>query len=123
MAVQLTESAINAAMRRAAEQQARMSLPDPGQPGLQLRVTPKGTRTWVLFCRDSNGKPRRFLLGQYPEIGLAQARLEARATRENVRRGADPIAKARQKRVAAQAGTLGELLMLYERQRGGGLRT
>ncbi len=122
----LTEPFINAQTRRAAVKHQRLSLSDPGLQGLQLRITPYGTRTWVLYCRDSAGKPRRFPLGQYPEIGLALARRRATAMREQVRQGADPIAAARLKRAAAtadSADTLAALIDLYARQRGTMLRT
>jgi integrase len=124
----LTEPAITAATRRAATQSERITLADLGQTGLQLRITPTGARSWVLFCRDSAGKPRRFLLGRYPEIGLAQARRAASALREQVRLGADPIAAARQKRAEARANSepvadMRTLIGLYAQQRGGKLRS
>jgi integrase len=123
----LTEAAIAAATRRAATSQQRITLADPGQRGLQLRITPHGTRSWILYCRDSAGRPRRFPLGAYPEIGLAQARRAASAMREGVRQGADPIADARQRRVAARTNTqstntLRTLIALYGVQKGNKLR-
>jgi integrase len=125
----VTEGAINAATRRAIQSKQRITVADHGQTGLQLRITPAGTRTWVLFCRDADGRPRRFVLGAYPQFGIAQARLAARAMREDVRKGADPIAEARQKRAAARTqretlgDTLADLLALYARQKGAGLRS
>jgi integrase len=129
MPTNLTTPVITAATRRAAASTQRITLADPGQRGLQLRITPHGTRTWVLYCRDALGRPRRFPLGAYPEIGLAHARRAASAMREQVRQGAVPIAAARERRAEAHAGgqgtsdTLRTLLVLYERQKGGSLRS
>jgi integrase len=125
----LTEAAITAATRRAATSRERIVLSDPGHRGLQLRITPHGIRTWILYCRDAVGRPRRFSLGAHPEIGIAQARRAASATREQVRQGADPIAAARQRRAEARSSqqpavdTLRTLVALYGRQTGGKLRS
>lgn len=98
MPIHMTDTAIAAAMRRAAETAERQELVDADESGLRLRVTPKGTCSWVLAIRDSLGQMRRFPLGQYPAMGLKKARTAARTTREEVRKGADPVADARQKR-------------------------
>jgi integrase len=124
----LTKATITAATRRAASARQRIALADPGQRGLQLRITPYGSRSWILYCRDAAGRPRRFLLGAYPEIGLAQARRAASAMREQVRQGADPIADARSRRAAARtteqsADTLRSLVALYGVQKGSSLRS
>jgi integrase len=74
---------------------------DSACPGLRLRLSHGGTATWVLGCRDASGKMRRFKLGAYPAIGLAEARDLARQRREEVRRGADPIRDARRVRQVA----------------------
>jgi integrase len=129
MPATLTEAAITAATRRAATHGERITLTDPGQRGLHLRITPRGSRSWVLNCRDATGRPRRFPLGAYPEIGLAQARRAASAMREQVRQGADPIAAARQRRAEAHASrpaganTLRTLIALYGHQESGNRRS
>jgi integrase len=128
MPASLTEAAITAATRHATASSQRIALADPGQRGLQLRITPHGTRSWVLYCRDAAGRPRRFLLGAHPEIGLAQARRAASALREQVRQGADPIAAGRQRRAEGRSNrapldTLRTLVDLYGLQAGGKLRS
>jgi hypothetical protein len=128
MPAPLTEPAITAASRRAAASRQRIALADPGQRGLQLRITPHGTRTWVLYVRDAAGRPRRFPLGAHPEIGIAQARRAASAMREQVRQGADPIAAGRQRRATARTSrqptdSLHSLIDLYGLQAGGKLRS
>lgn len=67
--------------------------------GLYLYVTPKGGRSWVL--RAMIGTQRRHLgLGAFPEVSLAVAREAARAAREQIRQGVDPIAQRAAQRSA-----------------------
>ncbi len=121
--VKLTETAINRAIREAV-MAGRTDLSDVGLPGLRLRIvppsrkTPTGAAGWVLACRDQHGRMRRFPLGAWPGIGIAEAREKARALRVAVRDGADPVAEARRKRMVARdaaqgIGTLAALLDLY----------
>jgi integrase len=105
-----------------------MDLADAGLPGLRLRLTAKGSRSWVLACRDTLGRMRRFPLGEYPTMGVADARAAARAMRAEVRKGADPVAeRKRQRAIGRQAregiGTVAALLDLYARQKGSGLKS
>jgi integrase len=123
----LTPTAIAAAVRRASTDGKQIHLTDPEQTGLQLRCSPGGTRTWVWYGRDATGRPRRFKLGDYPDMGLAHAREAARALRPTVRAGADPIAEARKLRQTAEdaragVGTLQAVLDVYGRQRGNAQR-
>ncbi len=55
MPVKMTETAIQAAAKRAAETGARLDVSDAMLPGLRLRLTPAGARSWVLACRDPLG--------------------------------------------------------------------
>jgi integrase len=118
MAVRLTETAIRAALLKAAETKQRRDLADAGQEGLRLRITPGGAASWVLACRDPHGGMRRFPLGGWPALGLSDAREKARAMRVKVREGADPIAEAKKLRAIgrdakAGIGTLPAVLDLY----------
>jgi integrase len=103
MAIALTESAVKAAIKRAATEEARVELSDADAPGLRLRVTAAGAATWALACRDRNGAMRRFELGKWPKMGIAEARRSAATMRVDVRRGSDPIADRRAARVRAEA--------------------
>ena len=129
MPTQMMDKAITKALRDAKAAKQRRDLADAGQPGLRLRVTPAGAAAWVLACRDRAGRMRRFPLGSYPGLGLAKARDAARAMHHAVRQeGTDPVAERRAERAQAAAaregiGTLAALLDLYERQRGGKLRS
>jgi integrase len=71
---------------------------DAGFPGLALRISYGGGRSWVYFYRQG-GKQRRLTLGTYPALGLAEAREAWRTAKAAVDRGEDPAAaKAEAKR-------------------------
>lgn len=118
MTVHLTETAINAATRRARETGKLVELIDAATAGLRLRLSPRGKRGWVLAARDVHGSLRRFPVGEYPALGIADARARAAVVRYEVKGGADPIAEARRRRLMARQGkdgitTLADLLDLY----------
>ena len=123
MPVRLTESAINKAIRVVSEG-TRRDIADAGCPGLRLRLTPAGSATWVLACRDRHGRMRRFPIGGYPDKGISEARSEARALHTRVKQdGADPVAERRLERARGAAakvgiGTLGAVLNIYGEKRG-----
>jgi integrase len=128
MTVRMTETAIQAAAKRAAESGKRLDISDATLPGLRLRLTPAGGRSWVLACRDTLGGMRRFPLGDHPAMGISEAREAARSMRADVRKGADPVADARRKRIIGQEardgiGTLTAVLDLYAKQKGDSLKS
>ena len=61
---------------------------DIGEPGLRLRVSPHGTKTFTLRYRYA-AKSRREVLGRFGEINVDQARDRAREIKRNVRDGVD----------------------------------
>ena len=62
---------------------------DRGFPGLALRISYGGGKSFVFFYRIG-GKLRRMTLGTYPAISLAQARQAWRDARQDVAAGRDP---------------------------------
>jgi integrase len=66
---------------------------DPTYPGLSLRVSWKGRKTWNYVYRIG-GKPRRMTLDVYPRMTVAEAHEEWRKKSKLVRDGIDPGAKA-----------------------------
>jgi integrase len=70
---------------------------DAAFPGLALRITDNGSKSWCIFYRF-NGRLRRFTVGSYPAVKPAQARREAAAALERVRGGADPAEEKRARR-------------------------
>ena len=70
---------------------------DAAFPGLALRITEKGAKSWCAFYRF-HGRLRRFTLGGYPAMKPAQARREASAALDKVRQGVDPAEEKRSRR-------------------------
>jgi integrase len=71
--------------------------------GLYLHVLPSGTRSWRWNYRYG-GKEGTIVLGRYPELSLAQARLERAALDKIRREGSDPrLGKHRIKNAQADA--------------------
>jgi integrase len=62
---------------------------DAGYPGLALRVSYGGSRTWVYFYRW-HGKQRRLTLGPWPALELAAARDAWREARQKLAVGQEP---------------------------------
>ena len=60
-----------------------------GYPGLALRVSCGGRKTWS-FCYRFDGKPRRMSLDVYPVMTVAEAHDAWRNARDGVRAGQDP---------------------------------
>ena len=80
---------------------------DSGADGLSLRITDRGSKSWNI-CYHFPGaegvlKHHRLTLGQWPAVGLAQAREEARMIKAEVRSGIDPRARRAGARAAAKA--------------------
>lgn len=73
-----------------------------GVAGLHLQVAPGGARTWILRVVIA-GKRRDMGLGGFPDVTLATAREKARAAREMVDKGIDPILHRKQAKSALAA--------------------
>src|SRR5687768_8310655 len=87
----------------------RVQVFDADQPGLAIRITPDGTKSFSVVYRFQ-GRWRRLTIGKYPAVSLADARTRTREALRDAERGDDPIAR----KVAVQeAGTFGELAELY----------
>ena len=71
----------------------RIDVPDGKIPGLALRVTPSGSKSWALRYRRTGGRAdpsRRVTLGSYPTISLADARQTATDILRRVEAGENP---------------------------------
>jgi integrase len=71
--------------------------------GLQLLVTPNGSKLWRFAYRFA-GKQKQLALGTYPTVTLAQARERRDAARRLVANGTDPSIQRRLEKIAAAAG-------------------
>jgi integrase len=76
-----------------------------GVPGLALRVTDRGVRSYTLMYRVS-GRQRRLTLGRHPVMSLTDARLRAREALQLVERGIDPAASRAEERRERERNTV-----------------
>jgi integrase len=81
-----------------------LELVDGAVPGLRVRITPAGTRSWSLNIR-AQGKMRRFDVGR--SLGLAEARIKAEDLRRKIKDGADPTAEKRSSHQRTQLASQG----------------
>ena len=64
---------------------------DSKTPGLNLRVTAKGLRSWfIVFTSPKDGKRARATIGRYPQTSLARARSKVLEARNYIEDGHDP---------------------------------
>jgi integrase len=81
---------------------------------LSILVFPNGCKSFVCRYVSGNGVRRRLVLGDYPGLSLADARLKAQAVRIEVTAGADPAGERAAARAAARMGeTLSDLAESY----------
>lgn len=90
--INFTKAALNA-----------LPIPAPGEratyrdlktPGLQVRITSTGVKTFTVF-RKVNGKPERITLGRYPGLTPEQARKKAAEINAQIAKGENPAEKRR----------------------------
>ena len=98
---------------RAPSDRPRIEYFDAEVPGLSLRITSDGVKTWTLLYRH-HGRKRRLTLGRFPDLGLGKARLRATEERGRVAGGADPATEKRDER-ATYGDTVGALYDLYKK--------
>ena len=90
----------------------RIEIFDLLTPGLAIRVTPTGHKSWTLLYRHQ-GRHRRLTLGRYPDLGLAEARRKAIRERGRIVDGADPATEKQDDR-ATFGDTIDALFTAYE---------
>ena len=66
-------------------------------PGFGIRVSPKGTKSFILVFRV-DGRARRLTIGRYPTLSLAEARSLAKQALSEIAQGNDPAEKKKQSR-------------------------
>lgn len=72
---------------------------DERQPGLQIRVTSSGAKTFSVFARVAGGSPTRVTIGRYPALTPEAARKIAKAKIAQLAVGVNPNAEDRASRV------------------------
>jgi integrase len=84
-----------------AKPEARYDVMDSVVPGLGIRVTSNGAKTFVLVARFPGSKnPTRRALGEYDALTLTKARQKARDWLELIGRGIDPRNEEERQRAA-----------------------
>jgi integrase len=92
-----------------------LELWDDHTRGLCLRVFPSGKASWTYRYRPRDGGGRKRVgLGEYPSVGLSEARRRADRLRGEVSGGADPAAERRAQREAATVGHLADRYLAEE---------
>ena len=81
-------------VRSVAPRQTPIDVRDGQTRGLILTVLPSGRRQFSIRYRYQ-GKQRRLVLGEYPQLSLAKARVRARAQQVAILDGGDPAAERR----------------------------
>ena len=76
---------------------------DKNFSGFGLRISDRGTRTWMLMYRTQDGRQRRLKIGTFEGMNLAEAHKKARAAASEVEHGRDPA-------VARDANRAGETI-------------
>lgn len=82
---------------------------DSKTPGLILRITPTGSKSFY-FYKKVKGRPVRMLLGKFPEISVENARTACHATAGKIALGKDPAAE---RRAARHEQTVGGLFSFW----------
>jgi integrase len=75
----------------------RVEIFDATFPGLALRVSESGRKSWSLFYRH-RGKQHRYTIGGYPQFKPAAARTKATEIRNQVDHGINPAIEKRSRR-------------------------
>jgi integrase len=89
---------------------AQIDLWDTTVPGLSVRVTSKGTKTFSFKYRDKSGREHRVKIGRYPDITLAEARTIAQSHRAEVGRGGNPAERKKREKVGTLTSLTEEFL-------------
>jgi len=88
----------------------RTTYHDIKTPGLQLRVTATGVKTFSVFRRVKGGPPVRSTLGRFPDVSIEKARQQAMLHTAELASGIDVAERQRKARATM---TFGELFAEY----------
>lgn len=93
----------DAVCRNVKPRERSYTLPDGG--GLHLLIKPNGTRLWQ-YRATVTGKPILVSLGQYPDVGLSEARRRHQDARKLVAQGIHPTENRKRKEADQKAAEL-----------------
>ncbi len=105
--LRLTKSAIDAIEPAAKD----IIFWDPQLPGFGLKVTPKGSKVFLVQYRTRNeGRLRKYTIGRFGTVTPAQAREEGQRVLNERREGQDPAAEKRHEITRSRIELVDELL-------------
>jgi len=81
----------------------RYEVADVEIPGLRLRVTPNGVKSWAVLYRNDSGQRVRYTIGKANVVTAKQARDKARAVLGAAAGGKDPAAEKKERRAEGEA--------------------
>ena len=94
MRVKLTDAAVRSYEARPAQ----YSVGDAACPGLCVRITPKGVKTFAYAYRNkATGKVEWLTIGRYPDMVLTKARVIANDARKIAAEGGIPLSPRAQR--------------------------
>ena len=107
---------IDAAIRSYEPRPAQYTVGDAACPGLCIRITPKGVKSFAFAYRNkATGKVEWLTIGRYPDVPLTRAREVANDTRKTAANGGTPLApKAGRAGTERKAKSYGEVVVLPE---------
>jgi integrase len=88
----------------------RYEVHDPDRPGLVVRVTPTGAKSFAVRHRVRGGKVERFTIGSWPSVSTETARRQAKGLVGLFATGGNPAAE---RRGLKNEATLAELWTLF----------
>jgi integrase len=96
----------------------RLEIVDAGAPGLAVRVTLNGVKSWAIRYRLKGSEQRRASFGTYPAVSLRDARRRAREILGAAERGIDLVAQESRaaeeaRKTAERPDTVADLLDRY----------
>ena len=96
-------------------EEGREQYRDSRTPGLVLRVTTTGTKTFAVY-KKVNGRPVRFKLGTFPTMSVEKARQQAADILGEMAKGKKPAEARREARHEATVAGLFDYWLDYARQ-------
>ncbi len=95
---------------------SRLTFHDLEVPGLQLRVTDRGIKSFCAFRRSKRGAPERITIGRFPTLSVERARVKARRYLADLGEGISIVAQ--QRNLALEGRTLDDVHREYLLSRG-----
>lgn len=91
----------------------RFDVMEANKTGFGIRVSPKGSKTWI-YTFKFEGKSQRETLGVYPEVSLSQAHTLHAKSIELKRTGINPASRrAVENKQERKANTISDIIKLY----------